>query len=135
MSSVSFSLVQDYAGFDSRFLCRIWDQDAQEYFAMCNFPALHIGVEDTACKHVVEQCTALRDKNNRLIFEHDLVLFSGVLMAVEYKITSGRWVLRYVETDHPHYGEIMSFAAPEDNGFSKNEYLVVGNIHEGLQDE
>lgn len=128
---------------NNRFLFRAWDKSFQKYCE--NVIVSTINGEITVYErlvngntalipptHVVlEQCTGLRDKNGRLIYEGDIVRifydhFNGTFTEKEVvgpvKWESGTWVVNNSLLNHsPEYDEThLESAAVE----------VIGNIHE-----
>jgi hypothetical protein len=120
---------------NDRFKFRVWDNDRKEYrkyFDVC-FSEMYgmwvtnngHDVEDALEKFIIEQCTGLRDKNGKLIFEGDIL---------RVKLNSER-----IENMEVFWWTGGGFHAKNHNGAFYtvgvicHESGIVGNIHEGVQ--
>lgn len=125
---------------EDRFRFRVWDTEKKEliydaenaYDYMRPSPGGKIIEADcfgdvlANKRYIVEQCTGLKDKNGRLIYEGDIVNRiakydedeSTVLLQVEWNNKNGR----YITADKKHNTWTFSMFY--------YSYEVVGNIHE-----
>lgn len=107
---------------NDRFRFRVWS-DLDKKFIPFHTEDLENCPE---CGYFTEQCTGLKDKNGKLIYEGDIVKridkydseSYAVLLQVEWNNKGGR----YITTDKDH--DTWTFS------YSDYEYEVIGNIHE-----
>ena len=118
---------------NDRFKFRVWDNVKKKYdYLECLYLSQSGGVcyldmdghltypnEDE--DYIVEQCTGLKDKNGKLIYEGDIVLFVGkVNLAVQY--TPNEWEMAGDDVNVPLTKNTARFVK------------IVGNIHEGVKE-
>ena len=120
---------------EDRFRFRAWENKENKYIydAEMTYDSLGIGAEcfgfmvDGTYKdlYTVEQCTGLKDKNGKLIYEGDIVRTSGNYQEGVYKIGWNEDDAEYdlYEGDYFIYQLVNRF----------NSVEVIGNIHENAE--
>lgn len=118
---------------NDRFRFRVWNKTEKVYLKM---PEMHC--DNTSCflsvmeDEVLEQCTGLRDKNGRLIYEGDLVRVNGDVMTIPIFYEESKAFINW-------YGD--GFFLHFENGEIESlfqecwAYEVVGNIHENVLED
>lgn len=112
-----------------RFKFRVWDKERKCFFNDDEVVIYPDGEESffnadydfTEC--VVEQCTGLKDKNNKLIYEGDIVTDGFNTFVVEWYKEMAQFVARFRDEKH-----LYTVFYPDD---ANTKYEVLGNIHEG----
>lgn len=119
---------------NDRFKFRVWDIEFQKYYPASDFCVEDL--QDSGDEIIVEQCTGLRDKNGRLIYEGDICLLYGRKYEIRWKV-GGFGTRDYppcADTD----GYIFSDTVPFTNRLYLREDLkeieVVGTIHDNPDD-
>lgn len=128
---------------NDRFKFRVWDKlDEQYYDENCfqmqiessgDLFIIGVGNDGEDCfwetdNTVIEQCTGLKDKNGKLIYEGDIVLKSDV-SAIGYSRTRvckvhwhNNWLSWAITTQYSDTYELSEF--------EPQQYEIIGNIHE-----
>ena len=115
---------------NDRFRFRAWDERTKTCFDNAMIETL--APISTWVKNgwVVEQCTGLKDKNCRLIYENDIVKITGDIMTIDPYYDDKLYVVTYNDLS---FGFDMIGEDTEGKGTLYCEcwdYEVVGNIHE-----
>ena len=110
-----------------RFLFRYWNKALKRYDTTTN-PSMFAEYPEY---HVVEQCTGLKDKNGKLIYEGDVVksVATKFIGHIEYNNSLAKFFAidasSYTHDDY--YDKVCDF----DDFFPTNEEVeIIGNIHE-----
>lgn len=128
---------------NDRFKFRVWDIEQKRFtsvkpIVLCvDGKAREIAMQDNDDgQYMIEQCTGLRDKNGRLIYEGDICLLYGRRYEIRWKV-GGFGTRDYppcADTD----GYIFSDTVPFTNRLYLREDLkeieVVGTIHDNPDD-
>lgn len=126
---------------NSRFKFRVFYKKDKEYldpeyyeeFCMSPDGEVHIGLTDfngiqdefqriPQSSIIIEQCTGLKDKNGKLIFEGDIVQYNGKTNGTVL-FRNGCFVWDWKVNDPPIYG------------LDSMDLEIIGNIREGVKNE
>lgn len=116
---------------NDRFKFRAWNiiVNQYEYF---DFHSLAKMDYDKIQWHILkfEQCTSLKDKNGKLIYEGDIVRVNGDVMTIPIEYENEKAFVNWDED-----GFFLHFESGEIERLFQEcwEYEVVGNIHENTE--
>ena len=123
---------------NNRFKFRVWDDAHKEYLPLsdCKLDARSGKLVKQSLfqenRYIIEQCTGLRDKNGKLIFEGDVVkkVFKDDLSMhkeVYYDSVMCRWYLRRC---CPGLHSTRQYLFWDFNSSIADKLEIIGNIHE-----
>lgn len=136
-----------------RLKLRVWDKYFNRYWSdeevKRNIQWLLYPDNDNIENVVIEQCTGLRDKNGKLIFEGDIIVISNEYPFYDCKNTDGEPVLNYigiVKWIYNCWQYEYQCVNPKKSGISNginnllnefgfdddefSDFEIIGNIHE-----
>ncbi len=120
---------------NDRFKFRVWGISQKKFENKKTVEDARIGfLPEVSSNYIVEQCTGLKDKNGRLIYEGDIIkeipkelcIASYFYDEYTYKVVFwyGRFGYTALDVNYAEQGDTFDFE------FAKYDYKVIGNIHE-----
>lgn len=119
---------------EDRFRFRVWGISHKKWENKKIVEDARIGfLPKVSSNYVVEQCTGLKDKNGRLIYEGDIVkAFVKDYCFVGYiSWDLDRWEIKDVSI--PVFFDLYDAFCDENTGHDKNTIEIIGNIHENKE--
>ena len=104
--------------------------EVEDCYADCFSSFFQYDDNDKNEEFIVEQCTGLKDKNGRLIYENDVVKITGDVMTMPLKYMD--CLFKVIWADIGFCFEMLN--ENDGLGFCECwEYEVVGNLHENTE--
>lgn len=119
---------------NDRFKFRVWDEEYKDYLPLsdCKLDAITGELVKRSLfqenRYIIEQCTGLRDKNGKLIFENDIVETvyrdgSTGKRRVVYVVEDARFMLTpFPLKEYPIYWDCEKYIL--------STFEIIGNVHE-----
>ena len=112
---------------NDRFRFRVWDIEFKKYYPASDFCIEDL--QDSGDEIIVEQCTGLRDKNGRLIYEGDIILQTISNQTCKVVFFRGAFCGEF----YGQYREV--YISPVSQWLRSELDEVIGNIHEGENEQ
>lgn len=109
---------------NDRFKFRVWDIEYKKYYPATEFCVDDL--QDSGDEIIVEQCTGLRDKNGKLIYEGDKIRFEDADIEGVIVFCKGAFCFKWKSKTFLFHHIAENIAGQIDN----HDMVVVGNIHE-----
>lgn len=109
---------------NDRFKFRVWDNEFKKYYPASDFCIEDL--QDSGDEIIVEQCTGIRDKNGRLIYEGDKIRFEDANAEGVIVFCKGAFCFKWkVATVLLH-----NIAEDVTGRIDNHDLVIVGNVHE-----
>lgn len=121
---------------EDRFRFRVWDKEENKYKNGMEVFDYMRGISNPD-RYILEQCTGLKDKNGKLIYENDLIKCPSGIYRIDVD-DFGLWTAIY--NNNPIKGVVEWSDMVKEYAFNQEnvELEVLGNIHQNqelLKDE
>ena len=134
---------------NDRFNFRVWSKTKKQYVSLCWYGRLHnsqLEVENDSDNDedmpIIEQCTGLRDKNGRLIYEGDVIRVFDACEECDHDKDSDTGIGSVIWLESHGIFYVTGTDSPEnsiyDLNFNDYHFEIIGNIHEakwGIESE
>ncbi len=88
---------------NSRLIFRVWSKRDKKYIKKSQYFYLNEKGYIVCCmaldSYIFEQCIGKKDKNNRLIYDNDIILVNGERILVKYLPDLGRYNIDFSKID------------------------------------
>lgn len=115
---------------------RVWDKYFNRYWIdsmiKCNICWLFYPDNENIENVIIEQCTGLKDKNGKLIFEGDVVIYEVFVSDWSDEKRKGYGIVYYDDDQHAFGVKTIRQTVTSSFGLNKliSNIEVIGNIHE-----